>query len=558
MKDYYIELMERALSAYSEDHIKRYFETVKIEGLTEHGFPRLTANIGILIAHDRCVGLLPLFLEMMEFCCKTIPTVKAANDFSVREIVSCIRELMSSGAVAPTVIDRWKGYLSAIDPMTCYNVFALLPTDKLKNWALFTGVSEFFRFRMGLGGSEDFIDTQLATQLQWLDENGMYMDGKGDTHHPIMYDLVARGLFAILLSEGYRGRHYRAIDEYLKCAGLVTLNMQSPNGEMAFGGRSNQFVHNEPWMAVVFEYEARRYANEGNIALAYAFKSAIKRALDVTELWLSKDPIYHIKNRFPTDTNFGCEGYAYFDKYMITVASNLYAAYLVCDDTIPTVEIPDHQPAVQATSAHFHKFFLKACGYGLEFDVDADPHYDACGLGRVHREGAPSAICLSIPCPAEPKYTVNLEKPFALSLCPGIARGEEWEFATDSKTEYEVVDFSAGDSSAYATVCTRFTNGIEILAKYTVNAEGVKIEMTGADDIAYLLPAFYFDGESYSKIELADNVLNVSYKGWVCRYTVDGSIQNTEKLAANRNGHYKAYVATAKNSLIITIKILKQ
>ena len=53
MKEKYIELMEKALSAYTDEHIQRYFNDVKTNGLTEHGFPRLTANIGILIAHGR-------------------------------------------------------------------------------------------------------------------------------------------------------------------------------------------------------------------------------------------------------------------------------------------------------------------------------------------------------------------------------------------------------------------------------------------------------------------------------------------------------------------------
>ena len=48
-----IDLMEKALSAYTDEHIQRYFNDVKENGLTEHGFPRLTANIGILIAHGR-------------------------------------------------------------------------------------------------------------------------------------------------------------------------------------------------------------------------------------------------------------------------------------------------------------------------------------------------------------------------------------------------------------------------------------------------------------------------------------------------------------------------
>jgi hypothetical protein len=73
--------------------------------------------------------------------------------------------------------------------------------------------------------------------------------------------------------------------------------MQSPNGELAFGGRSNQFIHNEAWLCVIYEYEAKRYAREGNLPMAKKFKAAIKRALDVSECWLTKEPLYHIKNR---------------------------------------------------------------------------------------------------------------------------------------------------------------------------------------------------------------------------------------------------------------------
>lgn len=63
MKEKYIELMEKALSAYSDEHILRYFNDVKEKGLTEHGFPRLTANIGILIAYGRRLDLYPYFLK---------------------------------------------------------------------------------------------------------------------------------------------------------------------------------------------------------------------------------------------------------------------------------------------------------------------------------------------------------------------------------------------------------------------------------------------------------------------------------------------------------------
>ena len=123
MKERYIVLMEKALSAYTDEHILRYLSDVKANGLTEHGFPRLTANIGILIAHGRRKDLLPIFLEMMEICCDMFlrPYVRAANEFSVREIVCCIAELEEAKAVDEDLVMRWKQKISEIIPEACYN-----------------------------------------------------------------------------------------------------------------------------------------------------------------------------------------------------------------------------------------------------------------------------------------------------------------------------------------------------------------------------------------------------------------------------------------------------
>ena len=557
MKQTYIDLMETALSAYSYEHIERYFESVKKDGLTEHGFARLVSNIGILIAHGRCSSLKKIFLEMMEFCCKTIPTVKAANDFSVREIISCICELEKADVPEALHCARWKGYLASIDPYTCYNVIARTPSDKVKNWALFTAVSEFFRQEAGLCNSQEFIDVQLASQLQWLDENGMYMDGREETHHPILYDLVPRGLFSLLLDHGYRGEHYQAIDACLKKSALHTLEMQSPNGEVAFGGRSNQFIHNEPWMMAIFEYEAKRYAREGNMALAMRFKSAIDRAMRVTKEWLSKRPIYHVKNRFPTESKFGCEEYAYFDKYMITVASKLHAAYQLCDDSVPTCLEEDRVPTVWATSKHFHKLFLKAEGYGLEFDLDADPHYDASGLGRLHRVGAPSAICLSTPCPAEPSYKVDVAQPYALSLCPAVLEGENWISAADAGAQYEILDTYQGSDHAAVTLCTRFDDGKQVTSRYRVDRNGVTIDVWGEGKTAFLLPVFHFDGEAYTRVEQEGQSVRVYYDGWCCCYEVFGDLISENRLFANRNGHYQTFIAAAPQCVRVKIEIVK-
>lgn len=557
MKERYINLMAKTLSAYTDEHIAAYFEKVKTNGLTEHGFPRLCANIGVLLSHGRRLDLLPIFREMMDFCCKTIPHVKAANDFSVREIVTCMTALEGCSLFTQEDFFRWKNGLKEVDPFETYNQFARTPNDRIFNWALFTGVSEYARQSIGLCDSSEFIDTQLATQLYWLDENKMYRDDP--TRPPMVYDLVARSLFAILLHLGYRGKYYERIDMCLREAGLRTLDMLSVTGEIPYGGRSNQFLHNDSLLTITLEYEANRYQREGNLRLASLFKEARDRALDNLSLWLDRTPIRHIKNRFPTESFYGCETYAYFDKYMITAASWLYNAYLICDDSIPSAESRDLSPTVSQTSDHFHKVFLKCGNYSAEIDTNADPNHDASGLGRVHRAGAPSAICLSVPCPLNPKYKLDLPERVACALTPAALCEGEWMDACDGEaTPYTLQKLSKTDVSAEAILSCQFPKKRSVTVEYSVTNEGVKITLSGDGCIGYMLPAFDFDGEKYTDITEEEHALTVSYEGYLCRYETDGKITSTDKRACNRNGYYRVFRAEGDRSLTVFITIKKK
>lgn len=556
MKERYISLMGRTLEAYSFEHIQRYFNEVKTLGLKEHGFPRLTANIGILISKGKKHELLPVFVEMMDFCCENIPKVKAANDFSVKEIIFCIMELERTGVVSEEKIKFWKECLRTIVPETCYTQYAKTPHDKIFNWALFTAVSEYMRTYIGLCDSSEFIDVQIPTQLHWLDENGMYRDD--EENPPMVYDLVPRGLFAVLLHFGYNGKYRRELDECLRKAGLLTLKMQSVTGEVPFGGRSSQFPHNEAHLAIILEYEASRYAKEGDLLLAGRFKAAANRALDNVELWLSKNPITHIKNRFPTETKYGCESYAYFDKYMITTASFLYVAQLICRDDIAEIQADLRAPYTAKTSDEFHKIFLNAGGYFLEFETYANMHYDASGLGRVHKMGAPSTVCMSAPCTASPSYEIDIKDAFDLSLAPGRLSDGKFVFATTPTSTYELKELSenAEKGSAEAKFAVTLEDGETVCAEYTVSEKGVEISVSGKGEIAHLLPAFDFDGEEYSEISFDKNCLEITYGGSKCKYTTHGEIVYTSDVACSRHGHYKVFYAKANGKLSVKIEII--
>ena len=508
----------------------------------------MTVNLGVLIAHGYRQDLIPLFIEMMDFCCEQIPKVKAANDFSVREIAFCLLELESIGKFSKE-IERWKALLLTIVPEKCYDKFATDPDDCVGNWALFSALSEFARMKLTGCVSEAFLELQLENQLHRLDENGMYMDNlKEDNHQPIVYDLVPRYLFTLLLHFGYRGRFFEQIDSILKSTALLTLKMQSVTGEIPFGGRSNQFVHNESMLAIIYEFEAIRYAKLGDFATAGKFKAAIARALEITDYWLGKEPIRHVKNRFPTETRYGCEKYAYFDKYMITTASHLFSAYMICNDEISATDFDDSDSCFM-TSDHFHKLFLRSGGYFLEFDTDGDPHYDSSGLGRVHRHGAPSPLCMSLPCAGNSKYKVCADEKLNASLCPGkIIDGEPY-FTCDSAEAIKVIDYS----SNYAVL--EYPLGLR--ADYRIDTDGVTIAISGEGKILHMLPAFSFDGEKETKISIEDNTLEIEYEGFLCRYTASGEIRDLGKTARNRNGYYRLFYAEGNDTLKIFIELLK-
>lgn len=553
-KKRYIDLMEKVLSAYTIEHIDRYYNDVKTGGLKEHGFPRLTANIGILLAHGRRTDLKNRLEQMMDLCCDEMSSHKnCANDFSVKEIIFAIMELEKNKTFPQKQIDGWKEKFKKIRVEKCYDEFAIKEDDKVFNWAAFTMLSEWIRYHFKLAPENmQFIDLQAATQLQWVDENGMYRD----PNNPMLYDLVSRGLFSALLHFGYRGKYFERWDRELKKAGLLTLKMVSVTGEIPYGGRSSQFLHNEAYFAIVLEHEASRYARQGDLKTAGQFKDIARRALDNIDSWLEFQPINHVKNHFPRDTKYGCEKYAYFDKYMITTASNLYVAYLLCNENIPVGEFNDLTGDSWQTSDHFHKLFLRAGNYFAEYDYKADYHHEASGLGRLHRKDAPSVICLSTPGTDTPGYAINAGDAVSFAIVPEILEKDKWLSGTAREVVHKIKNHSAQDRFAQAEISCIWPEKREIKSVYRLSEEGLQIELEGQGSIGLMLPAFQFDGANKSQIENSGKTLTIKYQNWICRYqTENGTIRDISRTGYNRNGHYRLFRAEGKDRLSVKIDI---
>lgn len=532
-KTVYLDIMEKALDCYSEKRIRTFTERVHREGLTEHGFPRLVVAVGLLLAFGRKPEYREWFLENMDFCCQKIPvSPAAANDFSVREVCLCIERLREKKAVPSAHIDRWIADLSKIDPMKTYTEVAHAPTDRLNNWALFAAVSELCRGRLCGVDTSDFVDRQLATQIDRFDEDGLYRD----PHEPMVYDTVGRVLCEMVLVGGYRGKYETVLRDTVDKAGQTALRMQSVTGAMPFGGRSNQCLHNEAWLAADFEYHATRLA-EKDPEKAGEYKAAAALACrNLVQGFSFYDS--HVKNRFGPDSFFGCERYAYFDKYMITVASMAYLAYFMADDTV--LPITRNEADGFSLSPHFHKTFAKGFGWFLEFDTEADLAYDANGLGRIHRVGHPETTLLSVPFPPKGAgYHTEHENPRPMSLC--VFSQEKGKTVYGASCPYDSDKTATTVSPDAVTVTLSHPLGTQRIDEtYTLTANGLTLHHNGGKTCGFCLPVLDFDGKAHSRITADEGRITVLYEDSVLTYRFHGTVRSSG-FYENRNGRYRVF-----------------
>ena len=98
-------------------------------------------------------------------------------------------------------------------------------------------------------------------------------------------------------------------------------------------------------------------------------------------------------------------------------------------------------------------------------------------------------------------------------------------------------------------------SGAKIEEECNVSAEGVEITVKGCGDVAIQFPLFEFDGSKYSEKHSLKNGIAVTYYGYVCSYTTDGTIVDKGCEFANRNGHCNVYSAMNTNSVTLRIQI---
>ena len=540
-KDEYLDLVEAAVAAYPKDHVAEYIDDADENGVGEHGFPRLTANLAALVAAGRHPERLGQLRRMMGICCRDAKKglmKKEGNEFSVKELVDALCDIERAGLFPKDVTDSWRKDISEVDPWRCYRVKPEVGDTKLSyNWCVFGAASEQKRICSGMGGDAGFVSRYVVDQMRWFDSNGMWRD----PHEPFVYDIVTRLQFALILSSGYAGPSRAELEAHLDRSAEATLAMQSAAGEIPYGGRSNQFLHNDTMYAALCEWYAARALARGDRRNAARFRSAAARTVAGMRRWLAERPVRHVKNLYPRSwkrgTGIGCEKYAYFDKYMVTMGSWAVLARRFADET-PLPYVEEREAVAFETTPYFHCVFLRAGEYSAQFDYNADTHYDCDGLGRLHRRGAPTQICMSTPCAAQPTYSTETTNISSLAIVPVS----------------EVPLKPAGSGSDGSAAWAAWTLG-DLDWRCRLSSAGLESTLKGTGEVAMRLPAFAFDGERETLVSCDGKSLEIRYRGWVCRYETDGTVRDTGEVCCNRNGRYRAFEARGEKSLSVRVSI---
>ena len=540
--DRYLGLMEKAVRAYSDEHQERYLADVERDGVQEHGFPRLAANLGVLVASGRLPEKRAILKRMMTAACRDaakgkMPNPGGGNDFTVKELSIALRDLTAHKTFPPEVLAGWRDDLRRVVAERCYSIVPPIGDTEAHNWCVFGAASEQARIAMGYGGDPAFVERYVADQMRWFDENGMFRD----PGEPAVYDFVTRLQFAMILRYGYDGPSRARLEELMDRSAEPTLEMLSACGEIPYGGRSNQFLHNHTFYSALCEWYARRFAERGDQMTAGRFRAAADASSAALDGWLAAWPVRHVKNLYPTDSGIGCEGYAYFDKYMVTMGSWAMMARECRADGVRPVDFA--ADGVFRTSPAFHWVFLRAGDYSVQFDYDANRHYDCRGLGRLHRRGAPPQICLSTPCAKAPAYAVAGTNLVDLAIMPVVGEDVKMEPAGTKGAEGRAqADWRLGDLSWHCVL----TPG------------GLESTLTGPGEVKLSLPVFDFDGETGTAVRTDGRSVSVSYRGWTCTYAADGSVRDTGEVAENRNGRYRRFEATGMRSLKVRVTVERE
>lgn len=480
----------------------------------QYATPAFACAAAVLCTSGYARDLLPQCIKAMDAATADIAAGKVADnhaDFSTVMLMHALDTLETpgQGRASAAKLAEWRSNLMRVVPEGVYKFQPNGP--RTTNWNLVATSGEWLRRKAGLTTDTSWIERSLARHMPEFTAYGMYRD----PNDPLAYDHFARYYVVDMLEHGYAGQYRAALTELMERGAWTSLFMQSPHGELPCGGRSAHHQWNEAQQAMTFEVYARRFAQQGDLQAAGAFKRAARLALRSIGRWVRPSgELWIVKNRFDPALRYGYESYSFHSQYNLLTAAKLVTAYIHADDRINERSCPAEiggfafwlQPA-------FHKVFANAGGMYLEIDTRADAKYNPTGLLRVHHPQVDAQLCISDGASAKRAY--QTPKPSVRSLAIGPAwRGPDggWhalaDYDRESLRDAEITVKSEAPGGVEFEVVYQgaFSGGANrVRQRFKVSPTRIEVTDTVEGEVAgrrQLFPLLATDGHTEMRIEV--------------------------------------------------------
>ena len=470
------------------------------------------------------------------------------------------------GVVPDELSVEWKNKIATVDPYLLYKD-NLNRKKKCYNHNVVALAGEYLRVRKGIDFGGEFFERHMKHQEQYMSDNGMYIDNP--TNPPMVYDEFTRQFLASIMVEGYDGPSHDFYCDRLLNGAWTSLFMQSPYGEVPCGGRSAQHIWNEAAAAVTYEIYAAQYQAAGRSAEARAFKRAAHKSIQSIMRWGRPDGSgYIVKNRYPIEAMHGYESYSAQSQYNLLACWLMAVAYLYADDSIPEAPAPsDVGGYVIPMTDVYHKVFANAAGNYVEYELSADPRYNATGIVRIHLKNSNPQIGPSDAIPRN--WDKKKRKDLGGEL---MAVGPAWKDRAGNEhrlAEYTNMLYANDDPEFYSKypkgktpdvqvdideqsperVCFtivykgEFNGATTVRERIVIDRRGVTVEDSVEGDVAGMrvyYPMLVFDGMEHAAIRISKDRMKLSLRDGSITFKVlspsDARLQRTGRELSFRNG----------------------
>lgn len=404
--------------------------------------------------------------------------------------------------------------------------------------------SEAAMINADLGGSETFFDEWMPVLFDSFNHKlGMFLDPGA----PMSYDMITKQQILYAILNGADGEHKVKALKLCELGAVSSLYMQSVSGQMPFGGRTNQFLCVDTFLASFFEMMSIISIQNSKLKEAGIYKRAAHNAVKSIEPWLNMKPFRHIRQGFLPELGHGIDSGGVYTVYGLLTSSMLGTSYFqsIKNNQVQCVESPAETGGfIFATDDDFHKVFASCGGYHIEIDTGADIEKDATGLGRFHKKGVFPETALSGSCAPFPTYSYAFTdiEPVACAIGPAwLDINDEVVSLADMPKEMikSKINIMCEDKSE-VSFSINYEIGKDVIEEtYHLSEEGLLYSVKG--EVAGLhitIPLIQTDGVEKGIVRRSDDGLTLIYRGASFKVICEHP-ELTGEQCANRNGIYE-------------------